>query len=200
MGIVAEREISCQFHAHPEEYFEHYVESSTALAQAMANAVRQNDFKCEGDYRYGLTEFAGSRWVPIGDAAGFVDPFFSSGVSIAQYSAKCASDEIVCAFQTGDFSRAAFLTYEQKVRAGVGIWYEFVRLYCMLLPLFTHFICSKQHRMEVLRLLQGEVYDRIDVPVLTAIQKSIDTVEMSDSYLLRGQLASISIDDLPLPW
>jgi FADH2 O2-dependent halogenase len=65
--------------------------------------------------------------------------------------------------------------------------------------LFTHFIRSKQHRLEVLRLLQGEVYDRNDVPVLAAMRKYIETVEKSESHLLRDQLDSISIDDLPLP-
>jgi len=199
VGIVAEREVFRRFHARPEEYFEHYVKSNKALERAMANAVRKYDLKCEGDYSYSMTEFAGNGWVLIGDAARFVDPIFSSGVSIALYSAKYASDQIVSAFETGDFSRATFLPYEQKVRAGVDIWYEFIRLYYKLLPLFTHFIRSKQHRLEVLRLLQGEVYDRNDVPVLAAMRKYIETVEKSESHLLRDQLDSISIDDLPLP-
>lgn len=199
MGVVAERDVFRQFHGKPEEYFEHYVKSNKALEQAMAPAVQLNDFKAEGDYSNSMSEFTGDGWALIGDAARFVDPIFSSGVSIALYSAKYASAEIVRGFQTGDFSRAAFLPYEHKVRGGVDVWYEFIRLYYKLLPLFTHFIRSKPHRIEVLRLLQGEVYDRNDVPALAAMRKYIETVEKSDSHLLRGQLASLSIDDLPVP-
>jgi 1H-pyrrole-2-carbonyl-[peptidyl-carrier protein] chlorinase len=76
----------------------------------------------------------------------------------------------------------------------VGVWYEFIRLYYKLLPLFTHFIQSKAHRIEVLRLLQGEVYDRAQVPVLDAMRKYIEAVEKSDNHLMKKALTSISID------
>jgi 1H-pyrrole-2-carbonyl-[peptidyl-carrier protein] chlorinase len=199
MGIVSEKEVFRQFRGNPAQYFEHYIGTNTALTEAMSAAVRINDYKSEGDYSYCMDEFVGNGWVLIGDAARFVDPIFSSGVSIALFSAKYASERIVEAFRTGDFGVENFRPYEEKVRAGVGIWYEFIRLYYKLLPLFTHFIRSKTHRMEVLRLLQGEVYDRKDVPVLAAMRKYIETVEKTDNHLFKGKLASISIDDLPLP-
>jgi FADH2 O2-dependent halogenase len=146
-----------------------------------------------------MDEFVGNGWVLIGDAARFVDPIFSSGVSIALYSAKYASEVIQKAFATGDFSTATLRPYEDKVRGGVGIWYEFIRLYYKLLPLFTHFIRSKTHRLEVLRLLQGEVYDRDEVPVLKAMRDYIEAVEKTEGHLLKSKLASIPIDDLPVP-
>jgi hypothetical protein len=83
------------------------------------------------------------------------------------------------------------------MRGGVGIWYEIIRLYYKLLPLFTHFIQSKEHRLEVLRLLQGEVYDRKDVPVLDAMRRYIQSVEQSDSHVLKSRLTNISIDRRP---
>jgi FADH2 O2-dependent halogenase len=199
MGIVAEKAVFRQFKGRPEEYFNHYVESNKALAEAMAGAVRLNDYKTEGDYSYSMSQFVGNGWVVIGDAARFVDPIFSSGVSIALYSAKYASQAIVRAFETSDFSQQAFLPYEKQLRAGVDIWYEFIRLYYKLLPLFTHFIRSKTHRIEVLRLLQGEVYDRAEVPVLAAMRKYIEAVEKTDNHILKGQLAAVPIDDLPVP-
>ena len=87
-----------------------------------------------------------------------------------------------------------FLPYEQKVRGGVGIWYEFIRLYYKLLPLFTHFIQSKEHRLEVLRLLQGEVYDGKDVPILDAMRSYIRKVEASDNHVFKAHLSDIPID------
>jgi FADH2 O2-dependent halogenase len=160
----------------------------------MANAVRINDFKVEGDYSYSLSKFVGNNLLCVGDAARFVDPIFSSGVSVALFSAKYASERISVAFETGDFSEEALKPYETRMRGGVGVWYEFIRLYYKLLPLFTHFIQSKHHRLEVLRLLQGEVYDRKDVPVLDAMRRYIESVEKSDSHLMRSRLTSISID------
>jgi FADH2 O2-dependent halogenase len=199
MGIVAEREVFRQFKGDPAGYFEHYAQTNVALAEALSDAVRINDYKTEGDYSYAMDKFVGHGWVLIGDAARFVDPIFSSGVSIALYSGKYASEFIVKSFETGDFSAEHFSVYERKIRAGVGVWYEFIRLYYKLLPLFTHFIRSKTHRIEVLRLLQGEVYDRAEVPVLAAMRKYIETVEKNDRHVFRKQLASISVDDLPAP-
>jgi len=199
IGIVAEKKVFRQFGGDPAAYFARYVDSNHALAVAMADAVRLNDFKTEGDYSYSMERFVGNGWALIGDAARFVDPIFSSGVSIALYSAKYSSEFVRRAFETGDFSQAFFSEYETKLRGGVNIWYEFIRLYYKLLPLFTHFIRSKTHRIEVLRLLQGEVYDRKEVPVLAAMRNYIEAVEKTDNHLLREKLASIPIDDLPVP-
>jgi flavin-dependent dehydrogenase len=194
MGIVAEKAVFREARLDPEAYFQKYVESNPALCVAMRNARRVNEFKKEGDYSYSLQKFVGNGCVVIGDAARFVDPIFSSGVSIALYSAKYASERIRHAFETGDFSEATFQPYEQKVRGGVNIWYEFIRLYYKLLPLFTHFIQSKEHRLEVLRLLQGEVYDRRDVPVLDAMRAYIRAVESSDDHYFKRHLSDIPID------
>jgi len=58
----------------------------------------------------------------------FVDPIFSSGVSVALFSAKYAAERIAYSFETGDFSEAALKPYEKKLRSGTEIWYEFIRL------------------------------------------------------------------------
>jgi FADH2 O2-dependent halogenase len=179
-----------------EGYFNTYLQTNPNLAHAMRNARRINDFKVEGDYSYSMAQFAGNGYVLIGDAARFVDPIFSSGVSIALYSAKYGSEQIQNALSTNDFSRETFLPYETKLRKGVDIWYEFIRLYYKLLPLFTYFIRSKRHRLQVLQLLQGEVYDRSEVTVLAAMRKFIETVENSDDHLFKDRLTDIPIDDL----
>ena len=48
--------------------------------------------------------------------------------------------------------------------------------------------------MEVLRLLQGEVFDRREVPVLDAMRKFIRTVETTPNHIFAGQLSDIPID------
>jgi FADH2 O2-dependent halogenase len=76
----------------------------------------------------------------------------------------------------------------------VDIWYELIRLYYKLLPLFTLFIQSK-YRVEVLRLLQGEVFERHDVAVLDAMRQYIAAVEQNERHVFRGQLSDIPIDE-----
>jgi 1H-pyrrole-2-carbonyl-[peptidyl-carrier protein] chlorinase len=194
MGIVAERDVFRQAKMEPADYFYKFVNSNPDLAEAMKDARLVNEFKLEGDYSYKMDTFAGNGFVMIGDAARFVDPIFSSGVSVALYSAKYSFERIKLAFETGDFSEAALKPYEVKLRAGTEIWYEFIRLYYKLLPLFTYFIRSDKHRLEVLRLLQGEVFDRSEVPVLDAMREFIRKVEADDNHLFRKQLSDIPID------
>jgi FADH2 O2-dependent halogenase len=87
----------------------------------------------------------------------------------------------------------AFAGYEARLRAGVGVWYEFITLYYTLLPLFTRFIQAPKHRLQVLRLLQGEVFDRTEVPVLDAMREYIRTVESTPRHALRGSLGDVPI-------
>lgn len=197
MGVVVEKEVFRRSHQDLEQFFQTQIQTNDNLAHAMSGARRINEFKTEGDYSYKMFRFAGNGWVLIGDAARFVDPIFSSGVSIALYSAKYAYERIRVAFETDDFSEQVFKPYEEKLRKGVGIWYEFILLYYKLLPLFTYFINSKQHRLQVLQLLQGEVYNRTEVPVLVAMRKFIELVENSDDHVFKGKLTDIPLDTLP---
>ena len=195
VGVVAEREVFQKFKSESQRYFETYVQSNPGLAQAMAGAARLNDFKTEGDYSYILDKFCGSGFMMIGDAARFVDPIFSSGVSVAMYSARFGAETILAALESGDLSQEAFMPYERTLRAGVDIWYEFIRLYYKLLPLFTLFIQS-EYRLEILRLLQGEVFQRKEVRVLDAMRQYIAAVESNERHVFSGQLSDVPIGDV----
>lgn len=195
VGVVAEREVFQQFKTESERYFNTYVESNKGLAKAMANAVRINEFKTEGDYSYMLDKFCGNGFLMVGDAARFVDPIFSSGVSVAMHSARFGAQTVISALESGDWSEAALKPYENTLRGGVDIWYEFIRLYYKLLPLFTLFIQS-EYRVEILRLLQGEVFNREDVRVLNVMRRYIDAVEKNEKHVFRGQLSDVPIDDI----
>jgi hypothetical protein len=48
-----------------------------------------------------------------------------------------------------------------------------------------------------LQLLQGEVFNRAEVPVLQAMRHFIATIEKSDNHQFKGKLTDIPIDALP---
>lgn len=194
MGVVAEKNVFKQSKLDVEEYFTTHVNMNPDLAKAMAPAKRINEFKTEGDYSYVMEKFVGNGFLLVGDAARFVDPIFSSGVSIALYGAKYSSQVIQEALQKNDFRAEMFTPYETKMRGGVAVWYEFIRMYYKLLHLFTHFIASKEHRMGVLQLLQGEVYDREQVPVLKRMREFIHAVESTPNHIFKPYLTDIPID------
>lgn len=195
MGVVAEKSVVKELGGDPQVIFDTLVTKNDNLRDAMAPARRVNDFKTEGDYSYSMTQFAGNGYALVGDAARFVDPIFSSGVSVALYSAKFASESIIAGLASGDVSEAAMQPYEKRLRKGVEIWYEFIRLYYKLLPLFTYFIQNKKYRLQVLRLLQGEVFDRDEVPVLDAMREWIEQAEKDGNHAFRRQVTDVPVDD-----
>lgn len=194
VGVVAEKEVFKQSRQRREDYFWDHVRSSPDLAAAMVTARPVNELRSEADYSYTMSRFVGNGWMLVGDAARFVDPIFSSGVSIACESAKFASEAIAAAFAAEDVGETALLGYELKLKGGVTIWYEFIRLYYKLMHLFTYFIDSKEHRLQILQLLQGEVYDRESAPVLDAMRKMIATVEETPGHLWAKELTDIDVN------
>lgn len=93
----------------PEESFEQAVASNTELRRRMSGATRLNDFASAGDYSYRFLQNAGPRWMLIGDAAGFIDPIFSSGVMLALKSGHLAAKQML----TADQARGRLSTGEQ---------------------------------------------------------------------------------------
>jgi FADH2 O2-dependent halogenase len=155
----------------------------------MANARPLHEFTREGNYSYVMDRFAGDGWLLVGDAARFVDPVFSSGVSVAMESAKRAAAAITGALGRNDVSTQAFADYEQTLRAGMDIWREFILLYYQLPPLFFDLIAQPETRGQLTRLLQGDVYDRSSVPILGQIRDTIKAVATDRQHPWHPQLS-----------
>jgi flavin-dependent dehydrogenase len=76
--------------ANPQAVFEATVAGSSRLRRIMGGASAVAPFRVTADYSYVRREFASERVVLAGDAAGFYDPIFSSGVYLSTHSAQLA--------------------------------------------------------------------------------------------------------------
>jgi flavin-dependent dehydrogenase len=85
----------------PEAVFRATVAGSPRLRAQMADALSVEPFRVTADYSYVRTEFASPRVLLAGDAAGFFDPIFSSGVYLSTHSAQVAVDTIARAHAGG---------------------------------------------------------------------------------------------------
>jgi ABC-type nitrate/sulfonate/bicarbonate transport system ATPase subunit/flavin-dependent dehydrogenase len=189
VGIVTDAADFVKCGQSVEDFFAKHIASNPVLAERMADARRVHEYTREGNYSYVMDRFVGDGWLLIGDSARFVDPVFSSGVSVAMEAAKRAADAIIAALAKGDVSASSFEDYEKTQRAAVDIWREFVLLYYQLPPLFLDLIAQPDSRVQVLRLLQGEVFDRRTVPVLDEMRRVIKGVEESESHPWRPFLS-----------
>jgi FADH2 O2-dependent halogenase len=132
----------------------------------------------------------------VGDAARFVDPIFSSGVSIALTSAKLASQDILKAAEKGDFSKQSFETFQTTMRRGTTNWYEFISLYYRLNVLFTAFVQDRRYRVQVLKLLQGDMYDEEKPAVLAEMRRIVTQVEQRPNHPWHALLGSLTSESV----
>lgn len=191
IGVVTQKKHFSAARQDLEGFFWQAVDSRPDLAAALRRSEQVRPFKAEGDYSYAMSEICGDGWMMIGDAARFVDPIFSSGVSVAMNSARIASYDIIAAAESGGFTKAAFSPYETKLRRAVRNWYEFISIYYRLNILFTAFVADPRYRTDVLKMLQGDVYDDAEPAALTAMREITRTVEENPNHLWHPHLGTL---------
>src|SRR5919197_2476167 len=86
-------------------YFEE-VAKAPGLQPRIKNATRCDIFRAQKEYSYRSRKAAGNGWVLVGDALGFIDPLYSSGVLLALTAGSMAADAIAEGIRTGDTSAA----------------------------------------------------------------------------------------------
>lgn len=99
-------------------YFEE-VAKAPGLQPRIKDAERCDIFRAQKEYSYRATKTAGNGWVLIGDAFGFLDPLYSSGVLLALTSASMASDSILEALRKNDTSETQLRKWEPEYVNGM---------------------------------------------------------------------------------
>jgi len=99
-------------------YFEE-VARCPGVQPRIASAERAGPFRAAKEYSYRSREVAGDGWVLVGDAFGFLDPLYSSGVLLALKSAACAADAINEGLARNDTSAAQLGAWGPDYIAGM---------------------------------------------------------------------------------
>ncbi|MGA7906131.1 MAG: NAD(P)/FAD-dependent oxidoreductase [Candidatus Sulfotelmatobacter sp.] len=194
IGVVTQKKNFAKARQDRENFFWEAVGSRPALREALGKADQMHAFKDEGDYSYAMKQVTGDRWLMIGDAGRFVDPIFSTGVSIAMNSSRFAHKNVLAALESGDYSRKTFADFERTIRLGTKNWYEFISVYYRLNVLFTYFVGDPRYRLDVLKLLQGDVYDDAAPPVLEKMKKMVSDVEQNEKHPWHKLLGDMTVD------
>ncbi|MCU7814958.1 MAG: tryptophan 7-halogenase [Candidatus Thiodiazotropha sp. (ex Rostrolucina anterorostrata)] len=77
-----------------EELYEYYRQASPTLNEVLMGAEQETTIKTEADFSFTNHQRFGKRYACCGDAAGFLDPVFSSGVFMAVTSAERIADRV----------------------------------------------------------------------------------------------------------
>lgn len=144
-------------------YFEE-VAKAPGLQPRIANATRCDIFRAQKEYTYRATKVAGDGWCLVGDAFGFLDPLYSSGVLLALTAGSMAADTIAEGLRKNDTSEAQLRKWEPTFVAGME---RMRRLVCEFYNGFSFGRFVKKHpdmKDLVTDVLIGDVFtDKVDV-------------------------------------
>jgi flavin-dependent dehydrogenase len=113
-----------------EESFQRAVDAHAELRFRLRRAERVIPFHTEGEYTFRFHRAAGPRWLLAGDAAGFIDPIFSSGVMVALRSSRRAAQVILRADATGrPLSFRDQAGYTREVKKMTNAFLDMIRMF-----------------------------------------------------------------------
>lgn len=129
VGVVTSLSEFQQAKLEPENYFYKVCAQSSFLTSHTDTATPLDKFRVTADYSYINSTFAGNRYLLVGDAAGFIDPIFSSGVCLAMQSAELAADTMLKAGLNGHLSASTQKAFTRKMRARMKIMQDLVEAF-----------------------------------------------------------------------
>ena len=165
-------------------YFEE-VARCPGVQPRIATAERVGPLRAAKEYSYRSREVAGDGWVLVGDAFGFLDPLYSSGILLALKSGACAADAISEGLARNDTSAAQLGKWGPEYIAGME---RMRRLVCEFYDglNFGRFVRENQDRKGLVTdILIGDIFKpQIDElwPLMDAMKATADPTPASSSH------------------
>jgi len=174
VGVVLDAKLAGHIKGGPQARFDFSVQSSSKISEWIRGARQIMDMHTISNISYLNDNFVGDGFLLVGDAAMFIDPVFSAGVTIAIRGGIYAAEAIISGFSDNDFSAKKLKVYEDKIRyPSERIFKMIYNWYEILASKDPNNIISRARRIPLLRerfivLLSGG-YDKMDIErILTA--------------------------------
>jgi flavin-dependent dehydrogenase len=163
VGVVAPFDYLFKGRTNYARTYEEEVERCPGVKERVAKATRVTGHFATKDYSYRSKQVAGNGWVLVGDAFGFLDPLYSSGVLLALKSGELAADAVVEGLAASDTSAAQLGKWGAQFNEGVD---RMRRLVCEYYDGFSFGNMIREYpelRGTLTDLLIGDLFhDRVD--------------------------------------
>lgn len=172
VGVVLPRTLFMQMpEGTPEERLERALLDTPVVAELMRNAKREWPVRVEKDFSYSASTYAGDRWILAGDAGSFLDPVFSTGVSIAMESGIEAAAELDRALRRNDFSARSFAAFSRRQGKRFRTFRRFVIGFYT--PQFRDLFFSPRPPQQLFRAVVTVLAGRWDASLRTRILNNV---------------------------
>jgi flavin-dependent dehydrogenase len=159
----------------PTDFLFELIARCPALAARLTHAELTGPASSTGNYSYECTRLHGPRYLMIGDAAGFIDPVFSTGVYLAMQGGFLGAAAAADCLDQPARAAAVLRQFEHEIRRSLARFSWFI--YRVTTPAIRSlFMAPRNHfRIEeaVLALLSGDVGARSPIRFRLALFKGI---------------------------
>jgi flavin-dependent dehydrogenase len=123
IGVVIDSEYIRKFGDSPEDQLDSFLKHDPVIRDFARPATRITPVLKYTNYQSRVTRGVGENWAMLGDAYGFIDPVFSSGVLIAFEG----GERIARALTAG--TREALESYDTETQRSLAAWQRVIRWY-----------------------------------------------------------------------
>src|SRR5438128_12617868 len=124
VGLVVDRDHFLKCGMPPEALLERTICATPFMAERMKNAERVTQVYARKDFSYAMKRMVGTNFALVGDAAGFIDPIFSTGVFMAMKSADILAEAVEQRLRKGSMQRLR--RYERSVNRALHRYFRFI--------------------------------------------------------------------------
>jgi len=160
VGVVGDRDYLLKQREKIDQTFSEELRNCRLLTEWLTEAEPVDALQVAKEFSYTTERSVGDGWVLVGDAWGFIDPIYSSGVFFAMKSAELAADCVVDGLRRDETSAAALGAWLPQFSRQTGLIRKLVQAYYsgeFRVGLFVQ--DYPQHRDELIDLLVGRIFD-----------------------------------------
>lgn len=161
VGIVCPDEYFKSFNMTQTEFWDHIVSTNPHAKARYATAHKINEVGYIGGYSSNVSRMFGENFVMVGNATEFLDPVFSSGVTLALESGSKAADLTIKEFKGEDVDWQ--VEYQDYMMIGVDVFREYVEAWYdgrLQGILFSKTPGADKIERKVVSVLSGYVWDK----------------------------------------
>ena len=148
VGLVLSKELALRGNrSQLRQLFLDALRESGAVREQLQMAELEGPVRRDADYSYQVRQYTGDRWLLAGDAGSFLDPVFSTGVTIALQSGEEAAEAVAGCLRTRGRSGRYMRSFERQQRSRYRFFSRFVKGFYR--PGFRDLLCQKNEALQI---------------------------------------------------
>jgi flavin-dependent dehydrogenase len=160
VGLVGDNDFLLKRGGSPQQTFAAEMKNCAGIQRRLVDGKQVGKFNVAKEFSYDTSRKAGDGWVLVGDACGFIDPIYSSGVYLALKSGVMAGEAVAEGLFNNDLSAKQLGRWTKEYEGGVTWIRKLVRTFYNKDFSFGAFMKEHpQHGPNLTALLIGKVFD-----------------------------------------